>query len=324
MELEPFLFVFTAKQNSLEIQRSLDAQSGSRSHSHVTSNLVPLSGSDLYRQQQQHNTGRDVRMDYSVAPAIYPSSRTITIASPRPLVVNGISEALTPMSGSKYVSDNPGLGTHVRPQEGSSGGSDSYLKNHGGLVSFNFGSPARTDSTSKSASRSPTEHSDTAYDIPPQRQFGYQRPIDSQVLPLSTHHSVQNSTNVGNNYNVDLKQLIPGLTDDSMFRDSNRQNFSDYSAERLSDSDRSKGLLQVCPICNHECSDMTMENFQAHVFDCFDNEAEPPETLQPQLTTNDRKCPMCESVFPQDISQDDFENHVQSHFGSEGFEVLRP
>ncbi|KAL5009902.1 hypothetical protein ScPMuIL_012207 [Solemya velum] len=142
------------------------------------------------------------------------------------------------------------------------------------------------------------------------RQYNYPRPIDSQILPLSTHQSVQNSASVGTNFNLEV--VPPTMTNDSMFRDSSHQMFAQsYSTERLSDPDRSKGLLQVCPICSLECSNMSMETFQAHVFDCFDNEADPPETLQPRLENNDRKCPMCEAVYPENVAQGDFEEHKQ-------------
>ncbi|XP_045209881.2 uncharacterized protein LOC123561513 [Mercenaria mercenaria] len=90
--------------------------------------------------------------------------------------------------------------------------------------------------------------------------------------------------------------------------------------------------VKICPVCNEEFSRLTQDQFQMHVFECFDTYDESPATLQPAAggTTNDddRTCPMCGDVFPVTIPQETYEQHVLAHFGEdpmvERFELLQP
>lgn len=89
--------------------------------------------------------------------------------------------------------------------------------------------------------------------------------------------------------------------------------------------------VKICPVCNEECSRLTLDQFQMHVFECFDNVDESPATLQPASgggNDDDRICPMCGDGFPLTISQETYEQHVLSHFGEdptvERFEILHP
>ena len=67
-----------------------------------------------------------------------------------------------------------------------------------------------------------------------------------------------------------------------------------------------------------------MEDFQHHVLDCL---AGPNPTDSP--TSDERVCPMCLEVFPNSITQREFEMHVNEHFEEENrslvneFEVLQ-
>lgn len=91
--------------------------------------------------------------------------------------------------------------------------------------------------------------------------------------------------------------------------------------ERL-DSDR------LCPVCSRDFGQVSIEDFQSHVLECFDTDSGPEtmvaasEGIRPQ-----RVCPMCNTSFGDYMSQEDYENHVHSHFGEEmpgeNFEVLR-
>ena len=92
-------------------------------------------------------------------------------------------------------------------------------------------------------------------------------------------------------------------------------------------------LDRKCPVCGQDFSHISMDEFQTHVFECFDDaeEANAPETLQPQNSTEqssgsaNRVCPMCEKQFSENVTQEFFEGHVQSHFEEiDPFEVLHP
>ena len=76
---------------------------------------------------------------------------------------------------------------------------------------------------------------------------------------------------------------------------------------------------RVCPVCNRDYSHVSMEDFQTHVFECFDEDG--PETMKPEEPA-ERACPMCNKKFRGDLPQHEFEAHVHSHFGEEQFEVL--
>ncbi|BFZ22240.1 hypothetical protein BsWGS_25277 [Bradybaena similaris] len=83
---------------------------------------------------------------------------------------------------------------------------------------------------------------------------------------------------------------------------------------------------KLCPVCNNDYSQVSMEDFQTHVFECFDDE-NPPETMKAH-TSPERLCPMCSASFSYDMPQVDFERHVHGHFGEENpaepFEILHP
>ncbi|CAG5126411.1 unnamed protein product [Candidula unifasciata] len=94
----------------------------------------------------------------------------------------------------------------------------------------------------------------------------------------------------------------------------------DPSASRLN-SDK------LCPVCNNDYSQVSMEEFQTHVFECFDDE-NPPETMKAHPSSPERLCPMCSASFSFDLPQAEFERHVHGHFGEENpgepFEILHP
>ena len=103
--------------------------------------------------------------------------------------------------------------------------------------------------------------------------------------------------------------------------------------KRLPAGESRTGLDRKCPVCGQDFSHISMDEFQTHVFECFDDaeDSNAPETLQPQRTTKqnsesaNRICPMCEKQFPENVTQQFFEAHVQSHFEEiDPFEVLHP
>lgn len=78
--------------------------------------------------------------------------------------------------------------------------------------------------------------------------------------------------------------------------------------------------LKICPSCNREFSRLNMEEFQQHVYDCFDSNDDQPGTLQAPVNVSqedDRTCPMCSSTFPMTVPQETYEAHVLAHFGEE-------
>ncbi|XP_033732996.1 tax1-binding protein 1 homolog [Pecten maximus] len=86
---------------------------------------------------------------------------------------------------------------------------------------------------------------------------------------------------------------------------------------------------QICPVCNKNFPANPIDDFQQHVLDCMDGgEEEGTSTLQNiSQKENGRECPMCSAVFPGGLPQEEFERHVQEHFGEdpmmERFEVLQ-
>ncbi|XP_041371774.1 LOW QUALITY PROTEIN: uncharacterized protein LOC121385244 [Gigantopelta aegis] len=89
----------------------------------------------------------------------------------------------------------------------------------------------------------------------------------------------------------------------------------------------------VCPVCSVDFNHYSMDEFQTHVFECFDD-SDAPETLHAEQTTTtttssgskDRICPMCSALFPESVPQQEFETHVQTHFedgSATGFEVIQ-
>lgn len=126
------------------------------------------------------------------------------------------------------------------------------------------------------------------------------------LMPPKLHRPLAQSGNPGREADV---QYINVLT--------NPADAPDPHQPRLN-SDR------VCPVCNNNYDHFSMEDFQTHVFKCFDDE-NPPETMKPQEAS--RTCPMCSKLFDHSASQAEFEKHVHSHFGEEGpgdnFEILQ-
>ncbi|XP_046570381.1 tax1-binding protein 1 homolog [Haliotis rubra] len=81
---------------------------------------------------------------------------------------------------------------------------------------------------------------------------------------------------------------------------------------------------KICPVCSRDFASMPMEDFQTHVFECFDDSSA-PETLRPGQI--ERICPMCNALYPETVPQEEFERHVQTHFEQEitdRFEILDP
>lgn len=97
-----------------------------------------------------------------------------------------------------------------------------------------------------------------------------------------------------------------------------RPNMAHNMVQDQSERSNNVSALKICPVCNLECSRLTMEQFQMHVVECFDNNDEAPATLQPSGTgEDDRVCPMCSESFPLTIPQETYEQHVLAHFGDD-------
>ena len=139
-------------------------------------------------------------------------------------------------------------------------------------------------------------------------------------------------------------------------RDSNRviyENFGDYRTENSKRNDRTSNIrsnhgnfgftrtsetradcesdvnsLKICPSCNQEFSRLSIEQFQMHVYECFDSNEDQPTTLQAgqaNVSQDDRTCPMCQETFPMTVPQETYEAHVLAHFGevpTERFEIV--
>ena len=84
-----------------------------------------------------------------------------------------------------------------------------------------------------------------------------------------------------------------------------------------------------CPVCGQDFSHVPMEDFQAHVYECFDEAG--PETMKApgeegsvvgEISVADRSCPVCNAKFAPLVPQSEFERHVHSHFGEENFEIV--
>ena len=101
------------------------------------------------------------------------------------------------------------------------------------------------------------------------------------------------------------------------------------SSNVAQESDRVNSL-KICPSCNREFSRLSTEEFQLHVYDCFDSNDDQPGTLQAPTNVSveeDRTCPMCGATFPMTIPQETYEAHVLAHFGEESpgmdrFEII--
>ena len=159
------------------------------------------------------------------------------------------------------------------------------------------------------------------YDLPQsQNVAGYDLPQSKNVsgydLPQIKNHSAysvsQNRPSVDNDVTSSKGITSPSAADDRS---------QDAAAERHNSS-------HVCPVCSADFSHYSMDEFQTHVFECFDD-SDGPETLHAEQTVNstDRICPMCSAVFPETVPQQEFETHVQTHFedgSATGFEVIEP
>lgn len=95
-------------------------------------------------------------------------------------------------------------------------------------------------------------------------------------------------------------------------------------------SDRQIGSeSQKCPVCSKNFSTKAIDKFQQHVLECMeDDHMTMVQQPSPPPNNSTRECPMCSAVFPGVLLQEEFERHVQEHFGEgpvgERFEVLRP
>ncbi|KAL3837530.1 hypothetical protein ACJMK2_022880 [Sinanodonta woodiana] len=141
-------------------------------------------------------------------------------------------------------------------------------------------------------------------------------------LPGSGYTSACPQTSpVGTSQNI---YMPPNVTQQANTRDSR-------PVANTSSSDSEK----ICPLCKTNFSSLTMDDFQAHVFECFDGDENHHNTLvkpEPRVQakasspSDDRTCPMCNAVFPHAIPQEEYERHVLEHFGEEPiidrFEVL--
>lgn len=76
---------------------------------------------------------------------------------------------------------------------------------------------------------------------------------------------------------------------------------------------------KLCPVCTSDYSQLSMEEFQTHVFECIDDQNQ-PETMKPQTVVPDKQCPMCNARFGPETTQGLYEKHVHSHFHEENME----
>ncbi|BFZ06269.1 hypothetical protein BsWGS_09308 [Bradybaena similaris] len=76
---------------------------------------------------------------------------------------------------------------------------------------------------------------------------------------------------------------------------------------------------KLCPVCTSDYSQLSMEEFQTHVFECIDDQNQ-PETMKPQTVVPDKQCPMCNARFGPETTQGLYEQHVHSHFREENME----
>ncbi|XP_060557143.1 uncharacterized protein LOC132717646 [Ruditapes philippinarum] len=120
--------------------------------------------------------------------------------------------------------------------------------------------------------------------------------------------------------------------EDTVFTTANERGFNIITNPVQEETgDTNVAAVKICPVCNEECSRLTLDQFQMHVVECFDNNDESPATLQPAASgkpqEEDRTCPMCEAVFPVTIPQESYEQHVLAHFGEDPhlgrFEMLQ-
>ncbi|XP_059146550.1 uncharacterized protein LOC131934526 isoform X2 [Physella acuta] len=160
---------------------------------------------------------------------------------------------------------------------------------------------------SSKAQPQPVLHRQPNYEISSQTVPPNWEELSGAVLmPPKLHRPLAQTGNPGREADV---QYINVLT--------NPADVPDPHQPRLN-SDR------ICPVCNNNYDHFSMEDFQTHVFKCFDDE-NPPETMKPQEAS--RTCPMCSKLFDHNASQAEFEKHVHSHFGEEGpgdnFEILQ-
>lgn len=101
---------------------------------------------------------------------------------------------------------------------------------------------------------------------------------------------------------------------------------SDMPNRRVSqETGGQRSTVNRCPVCSQEFPGMDMQEFQMHVLHCIDDSSDEPRTIQNPnpVDSNNRICPMCDAVFPSELPQEEYENHVQEHFGEERFEVLQ-
>lgn len=164
---------------------------------------------------------------------------------------------------------------------------------------------------------------------------------------IANEHTYQNQFRVHAQYNMpDYENVynMPAQTEtnrraeeheDAVFRTStsaDNKNVQVSQPVQEETGDGNVAAVKVCPVCNEEFSRLTLDQFQMHVFECFDNCDESPATLQPATAVNssddDRTCPMCGDNFPLTIPQETYEQHVLAHFGEdplvERFEMLQP
>lgn len=130
--------------------------------------------------------------------------------------------------------------------------------------------------------------------------------------------------------NVERKRPVDEHEDTSFYKDMDKPRPAlPGTTLVMHENSENVSALKICPVCNLECSRLTMEQFQMHIVDCFDSTEEAPATLQPAAgNEDDRTCPMCNEAFPLTIPQETYEQHVLAHFGEEAdmdrFEFVQP
>lgn len=92
-----------------------------------------------------------------------------------------------------------------------------------------------------------------------------------------------------------------------------------------------RNIHQVCDVCRKDFSDWTVRQFMDHCIECADDATAREESLGESFTKvapeHSKECPVCTLKFGAEVTQNQFENHVNGHFRDEharhmGFETI--
>lgn len=163
-------------------------------------------------------------------------------------------------------------------------------------------------------------------------QTNHQNLYDREVSDREQYTEPDYENIYNANTQTDIKRPIEEHEDDEVFATADQRQVNRATHPVQEEIGENVAAVKICPMCNQEFSRLTLDQFQMHVFECFDNSDESPATLQASAGTpgndEDRTCPMCSETFPLTIPQETYEQHVLSHFGDdpmmERYEMLQP